>query len=327
MQKELGKKRSLDDVVAKYSVKTTSYLDDMMNNEAIERQYLPDIRELDTLPSENIDPIGDKAHEPVKGIVHRYPDRVLLKPHHACAVYCRFCFRRDMVGRNGEVLSVEELNYALDYIRRTPEIWEVILTGGDPLALSDRRLTEILQSLEAIEHVKVIRIHTRVPVADPNRITTELCDIFKRCQKPIYISIHCNHADELQTQAIHAIEALGASGSVLVSQTVLLKGINDNVAILESLFRELVASGVKPYYLHHPDKARGTSHFRLSLERGMQIYSSLRGRLSGIAIPQYMLDIPGGHGKVEVMSAIQKINTGRYQVIAPNGVTHIYTDD
>ena len=166
MQKELGKKRSLDDVVAKYSVKTTSYLDDMMNNEAIERQYLPDVRELDTLSSENADPIGDKAHEPVKGVVHRYPDRVLLKPHHACAVYCRFCFRRDMVGRNGEVLSVEELNHALDYIRRTPEIWEVILTGGDPLALSDRRLTEILQNLEAIEHVKVIRIHTRVPVAE-----------------------------------------------------------------------------------------------------------------------------------------------------------------
>jgi len=265
----------------------------------IARQFVPSPEELRAGQGELSDPIGDRAHSPVKGIVHRYPDRVLLKPLHACPVYCRFCFRREQVGPGGEALSATELDAALDYVRAHAEIWEVILTGGDPLMLSPRRLGRLLDALESIPHVATIRIHTRVPVAAPAMIGGPLLSVLKR-RKPLWVAIHANHPRELTTAVGEACAGLVSAGVTLLGQTVLLRGVNDDPAILEALFRAMVAVRIKPYYLHHPDLAPGTSHFRLSIAEGREIVRALRGRLSGLAQPTYVLDIPGGAGKVPV---------------------------
>jgi lysine 2,3-aminomutase len=274
-------------------------MDSADHGDPIARQFVPTANELITLPDELSDPIGDAAHSPVKGIVHRYPDRVLLKPLHACPVYCRFCFRREQVGPGGEALSPDELEAALDYIRGDPAIWEVILTGGDPLMLSPRRLGAILDALEAIPHVVTLRIHSRVPIVDPGRIGPDLLAVLDR-QKPLWIAVHSNHPRELTEAAKAACRALSRAGVGLLGQTVLLRGVNDDPATLEALFRAMVAERIRPYYLHHPDLAPGTAHFRLSIEEGRAIVWALRGRLSGLAQPTYVLDIPGGAGKVPI---------------------------
>lgn len=283
----------------RYAVRLTPHLEGLLDEAAIAAQFLPTEAELQAAPGELADPIGDEAHSPVKGIVHRYPDRVLLKPLHACAAYCRFCFRREMVGPDGEALSPQELDRALAYIRNTPQIWEVILTGGDPLVLSSRRLSALMQKLDEIEHVRIIRIHTRLPVVDPEKIDAALIAALQS-RKTVYVSVHCNHASELTDKTRAALAALSAAGMPLLSQTVLLKGINDNPETLEKLFRALVECKVKPYYLHHCDMAPGTSHFRTTIEEGQEIMRALRGRVSGICLPEYMFDIPDGFGKVPV---------------------------
>ena len=269
-------------------------------HDPIARQFVPSVAETEVAPEELADPIGDEFRSPVKGIVHRYPDRVLLKPLHVCPVYCRFCFRREKVGPGGEALSADELDAALAYIRARPEIWEVILTGGDPLMLAPRRLGRLLAALDAIPHVAVIRIHSRVPVADPGRITEELVAALRPRRTGVWLGVHCNHARELTTEARTALARLANAGLPLMAQTVLLKGVNDDVETLEQLMRALVAARVKPYYLHHPDLVRGTSHFRVSIADGQALMKALRGRLSGLAQPTYVLDVPGGHGKVPV---------------------------
>lgn len=288
------------EVAERYAVRLTPHLEEMLDKAAIAAQFLPTEAELQTAPGELSDPIGDEAHSPVKGIVHRYPDRVLLKPVHVCAAYCRFCFRREMVGPGGEALSAEELDRALAYIRNTPAIWEVILTGGDPLMLSPRRLSALMEKLDKIEHVKIVRIHTRLPVADPEKIDDEMIAALKSRNKTVYVSVHCNHASELTEKTRAALSALSAAGFPLLSQTVLLKGVNNDPQILEALFRALVECRVKPYYLHHCDMAPGTAHFRTTIEEGQDIMRALRGRVSGLCLPEYVLDIPGGHGKVPV---------------------------
>lgn len=269
-------------------------------HDPIARQFVPSVAETEVAPEELADPIGDEFRSPVKGIVHRYPDRVLLKPLHVCPVYCRFCFRREKVGPGGEALSADELDAALAYIRARPEIWEVILTGGDPLMMAPRRLGRLLAALDAIPHVAVIRIHSRVPVADPGRITEELVAALRPRRAGVWLGVHCNHARELTTDARTALARLANAGLPLMAQTVLLKGVNDDVETLEQLMRALVAARVKPYYLHHPDLVRGTSHFRVSIADGQALMKALRGRLSGLAQPTYVLDVPGGHGKVPV---------------------------
>ncbi len=269
-------------------------------HDPIARQFVPSVAETEVAPEELADPIGDEFRSPVKGIVHRYPDRVLLKPLHVCPVYCRFCFRREKVGPGGEALSADELDAALAYIRARPEIWEVILTGGDPLMLAPRRLGRLLAALDAIPHVAVIRIHSRVPVADPGRITEELVAALRPRRTGVWLGVHCNHARELTTEARTALARLANAGLPLMAQTVLLKGVNDDVETLEQLMRALVAARVKPYYLHHPDLVRGTGHFRVSIAEGQALMKALRGRLSGLAQPTYVLDVPGGHGKVPV---------------------------
>jgi lysine 2,3-aminomutase len=266
----------------------------------IARQFVPSAAETEISPVELADPIGDEALSPVKGIVHRYPDRVLLKPLHVCPVYCRFCFRREKVGPGGEALSAAELSAAFDYIRAHPAIWEVILTGGDPLMLTPRRMKELIGVLDAIAHVAVIRVHSRVPIVEPKRITRELVSALRPKRATMWLGVHCNHARELTDAARAALARLADAGIPLMGQTVLLAGVNDDVETLEHLMRALVVARVKPYYLHHPDLVRGTGHFRVSVKQGQALMKALRSRLSGLAQPTYVLDVPGGHGKVPI---------------------------
>jgi lysine 2,3-aminomutase len=289
-------------VGARYAIAVTPEIAALIDandpNDPIARQFLPDIRELAVAPGERFDPIGDAAHSPREGIVHRYPDRVLLKLVQVCAVYCRFCFRREMVGPGqANALSPEALDAALAYIAARREIWEVILTGGDPLAAAPRRLAEVAARLAAIDHVRVLRVHTRVPVADPGRITPDLVAALRASGKTVYVAIHANHPREFTPATKAACDRLIAAGFALVSQSVLLKGVNDDVESLAALMRGFVELRIKPYYLHHPDLARGTAHFRVPIARGQALVEALRGRLSGLCQPHYVLDIPGGHGK------------------------------
>jgi len=269
-------------------------------DDRIARQFVPDIAELTTSPDERADPIGDDAHSPVEGIVHRYPDRVLLKLVNVCAVYCRFCFRREMVGPGKQMLSPGKLDAVLAYIAAHPQIWEVILTGGDPLVLSARRLGEVVRRIAAIGHVKIVRLHTRLPVVSPEKITPALVRALKAPGKTTYVALHANHPREL-TPAVRAACARIVDGGIpMVSQSVLLRGVNDDAATLEALMRAFVECRIKPYYLHHADLAPGTSHFRTTIEDGQALMRALRGRVSGLAQPTYVLDIPGGYGKVPV---------------------------
>ena len=295
----------LEKVAARYAIAVTPDIAALIDaddpDDPIARQFIPSAEELLTQPGESADPIGDHAHSPVAGIVHRYPDRVLFKLVHVCAVYCRFCFRREMVGPGkATALTPEAYRGALDYIRAHPEIWEVILTGGDPLMLSPRRLGEIMTDLAAIDHVRIIRIHTRVPVADPARVSGEMIAALKVRGAVTWVALHANHARELTAAARAACAAMIDAGIPMVSQSVLLRGVNDNAAALEALMRALVECRIKPYYLHHGDLAPGTAHLRTTLAQGQELMRNLRGRLSGLCQPEYVLDIPGGHGKAPV---------------------------
>lgn len=318
---------ALAEVMERYAVAVTDEVMELIDpNDAadpIARQYLPTAEELKTTPDELEDPIGDDAHSPVKGIVHRYPDRVLLKAVHVCAVYCRFCFRREKVGPGSEMLNREELQKALAYIRNTPAIWEVILTGGDPFVLSPRRLREIMDALNEIPHVQVIRFHTRVPVADPSRVTDELVGALQS-DKAVYVVFHANHPRELTDKVKAVAQKFVKAGIPLLSQSTLLKGVNNDAKVLEQLFRAFTAMKVKPYYLHHPDLAPGTGHFRLTIKEGQELTAQLQGKMSGIAQPHYMLDIPGGFGKVPVSRQWISETEDGYDVTDFKGDTHKY---
>ncbi len=322
-------------VAERYAIAISPAMSKLVTADAsdpIARQFLPDTRELERRPDERDDPIGDHAHEAVKGLVHRYPDRVLFKVAAVCPVYCRFCFRREMVGpEHGVSLSSAEIEDALGYIRSRPQIWEVILSGGDPLVLSPRRIREITGALAAIPHVKVLRWHTRVPVVAPERITPELVAALRSTPQAVWLALHVNHAREITPEGRSAIAALVDAGVALVSQTVLLAGVNDDAGTLETLMRTLVECRVKPYYLHHLDRAPGTAHFRTSLREGQAIMTDLRGRLSGLAQPTYVLDLPGGHGKVPVgPDWVEAIETGdgvtTYVIRDAAGCRHCYAD-
>jgi lysine 2,3-aminomutase len=257
-------------------------------------QFLPSAEELLSARGESGDPIADKAHEVSPGLVHRYRDRVLLKVHHACPVYCRFCFRREMVGPQGEAMSQADLNAAFAYIAGKPDIFEVILTGGDPFLLPPRKAEAIVQALSAIGHVKVLRWHTRVPVVDPGRVTEAFVRALTSGGKAVFVGVHANHANEFTPEAQEALSRLARSGIALVSQSVLLRGVNDTAEALEDLMRAFVANRVKPYYLHQMDPAPGTAHFVVPAEEGRRLISTLRDRMTGLAIPAYVADGPTG---------------------------------
>ncbi len=289
-------------------------------------QFVPTPAELTLRPEELADPIGDDAHSPVPGLTHRYPDRVILHATQVCEVYCRFCFRRETVGGGDGALSEAEFAGILAYLHDHPAIWEVIFTGGDPLILSPRRLAAMLQRLAAIPSIQVIRFHSRIPVVAPERITPALLAALD-VRPAVWVVVHTNHADEITPDASAAFARLSRAGVPLLSQTVLLRGVNDDPDTLEALFRKLIACRVKPYYLHHPDLAKGTGHFRLPIARGQEIMAALRGRISGTALPLYVLDIPGGHGKVPVGPGyLEATGAGEWIVTDPQGRKHPYRD-
>ncbi|MGO4386030.1 lysine-2,3-aminomutase-like protein [Microvirga sp. 2YAF29] len=322
--------REAEAVAERYAIAISPAIADLIDrtdpNDPIARQFVPHSAELEVTPEEREDPIGDLTHSPVEGIVHRYPDRVLLKAVHVCPVYCRFCFRREMVGPQGfGTLSPEAMDKAFAYIAEHREIWEVILTGGDPLVLSPRRLSEIMQRLAEIDHVKIVRFHTRVPVVEPDRVDAELIAALKASGKTTYLALHANHPRELTDEARSACGRLVDAGIAMLSQSVLLKGINDDPDVLARLMRAFVETRIKPYYLHHPDLAPGTSHFRLSIEEGQALVASLRGRVSGLCQPTYILDIPGGYGKAVIApGTITNTGDGCYAISDFRGDSHAY---
>ena len=324
---------ALERVAERYAVAITPGIVDLMPpgdpGDPIARQFVPSVEELATVPEERPDPIGDAAHSPVTGIVHRYPDRALLKLLHVCPVYCRFCFRREMVGPAGEgLLSEEEVDAALAYIADMPAIWEVILTGGDPLILSPRRLGDVLGRLGTIPHVKVVRLHSRVPVVAPERVGPELVAALKSFGGAVFVALHANHPREFTPAARDACGRLVDAGIPMVSQSVLLRGVNDDSATLEALMRAFVETRIKPYYLHHGDLAPGTSHFRTSVAEGRALVRALRGHVSGLCQPSYVLDIPGGHGKALLggSEAEPEGQDGRWLVSDRHGGRHVYCD-
>ena len=320
---------ALEEVAARYAIAITPQMQALMNgadlNDPIARQFVPDVAELVQQAQERPDPIGDSAHMPVEGVVHRYPDRVLLKLLHACPVYCRFCFRREVVGPGGAgMLSGAALQAALDYIASDNRIWEVILTGGDPLALSPRRLGEVMQKLAEIAHVKVVRIHTRVPVVDSARIDAEMLQALHLFPRALYVALHANHPRELSMEARAACARLIESGIAMVSQSVLLRGVNDDAEVLADLMRAFVETRIKPYYLHHPDLAPGTGHLRVSIEEGQRLVRQLLGRVSGLCQPAYVLDIPGGFGKSPIGPVYLRADAQGHEVEDFQGQRHRY---
>jgi lysine 2,3-aminomutase len=320
---------AIEAVAARYAISITPAMAELIDpsdpNDPIARQFVPDPAELVGAPQERADPIGDDVHSPVAGIVHRYPDRVLLKLLHVCPVYCRFCFRREIVGPGGPAaLSPEALATALAYIRARPAIWEVILTGGDPLALSARRLGEVMAALAAIDHVKVVRLHTRVPVVAPARIDDDLVATLRIAGKATYVALHANHPREFTRAAREACARLIDAGIPMVSQTVLLAGINDDAEVLGNLMRRFVENRIKPYYLHHGDLAPGTAHLRTDIATGQALMRALLGRLSGLCQPAYVLDIPGGFGKAPIGPSYVAESADKVMIEDYRGGLHAY---
>jgi lysine 2,3-aminomutase len=292
---------AIEKVEHRYAVAITPVMRALIGDAAdpVGRQFVPDPAELITAPHESADPIADDRLSPVKGVVHRYPDRALLKPLLICPVYCRFCFRREHVGPDGGLLSEAELAAAYEWFAAHPGIREVILTGGDPLMLSPRRLGAIVQALSAIPHIATLRVHTRVPVAGPARVTEALAAALET-DRSMWVAVHANHASEFTDAARTALRRLLARGIPLLGQSVLLRGVNDSEQALEALFRAMIAARVKPYYLHQLDPAPGTARFHVPVEEGRRLLAGLRGRVTGLAWPTYVLDIPGGAGKVAI---------------------------
>ncbi|KXV19213.1 lysine 2,3-aminomutase [Acetobacter malorum] len=313
-------KDALDAVAQDYATAIPPAFLDLIEqpDDPIGVQVIPSPEELLVTPEERSDPIGDEALSPVPGIVHRYADRALLKPLLVCPLYCRFCFRREHVGPDGGVLDDAALEKALDWLRSHPAIQEVILTGGDPLMLSPRRLGQIITALSAMPHVTTIRLHTRVPVAAPERVTDALLDVLET-DKALWMAVHINHAREMSEAARACLKRLVRRGVPLLGQSVLLRGVNDSEQALEDLFRSMVEVRMRPYYLHQLDPAPGTARFHVPVAEGQRLLAGLRGRVTGLAWPTYVLDIPGGYGKVPLGP---EYVDGALQVRDPEGRPH-----
>lgn len=319
--------KKLKQVIDTYSLSITQDIIDAIKseNDIIYKQFIPNEKELEFSEYELDDPIGDLPHSPLNGLIHRYKNRVLIKPLSICPFYCRFCFRRETVGRNKDgALNSEELNKIFGYIEQHKEVNEVIFSGGDSFALSPRRIKKLLEALNNIDNVKTIRFHTRVPVFATHLITQELLDALNICSKRLVLVLHINHASELSDNAKAAIKSLRALGALILSQTVLLKDINDDSFVLKELFNSLIGEGVMPYYLHHPDLAKGTSHFYVSLEKGIKIYRDLSKEISGYVLPKYVLDIPNGFGKVPINKDYVNYNGKNWEILDKEGRLHLY---
>ncbi|QXE91764.1 KamA family radical SAM protein [Geomonas subterranea] len=291
----------LAEVARRYPMRITPYYLGLIREagDPIWRQCVPDPAELHDL-AQSPDPLDEERLSPVPGLIHRYPDRVVFLVSTACAVYCRFCMRKRGVGCQG--MSPAPVDEAVAYIASKPQIRDVILSGGDPLLLSDDRLDQILTALRRIPHVEIIRIGTRAPVTLPERVTARLARMLKRHQ-PLYVNTHFNHPREITGPSARACARLADAGIQLGNQSVLLKGVNDDPRVMRELMQRLLAIRVRPYYIHQMDLVRGTAHFRTRVADGIGVVSALRGHTSGLAVPHYVIDLPGGKGKVEVASA------------------------
>lgn len=288
----------LEQVAAVYPCRISRYYAGLITApfDPIWKQCVPSPEELsDTVQLP--DPLDEERLSPVPGLIHRYPDRAVLLVSNRCATYCRFCMRKRQVGCSE---GATDLPAALDYIAATPQLRDVILSGGDPLLLSDTQLHDILSRLRKIPHIDIVRIGSRMPVTEPSRITPQLCRMLAE-HHPLYLNTHFNHPLELTPQAAQACQLLADAGISLGNQTVLLKGINDDSMVLRELMTGLLRLRVRPYYLHQMDLVRGTAHFRTPLEQGRQLISALRGTVSGMAIPYFVVDLPGGKGKVPLL--------------------------
>ena len=274
-------------------------IDPADENCPIRRQVIPRIEETQTASWEMSDPCGEDAHSPVPGLVHRYPDRVLFLVTDRCASYCRYCTRSRLVSNAAGYDFHPEFDRQIEYIRTHPEVRDVLLSGGDPLLLSDDKLESLLKQLRAIPHVEFLRIGTRIPIFLPQRITPELCAMLKKYH-PLFISVHSNHPRELTTEVRDALGRLADAGIPLGNQSVLLKHVNDDAVVLGALFQKLLMCRVRPYYLYQCDLITGSAHLRTSVRRGLQIMEQLRGHTTGYAVPQYVIDAPGGGGKVPI---------------------------
>lgn len=282
---------------------TPYYLSLLVGHEAdypLRRTVIPTVDEFVSMPGEADDPLGEEHQSPVMGLVHRYPDRVLFLTLDFCSTYCRYCTRSRVVGHGRLFFNRRRLEQALDYIRRTPTIRDVLLSGGDPLTLSDGRLDWLLTRLRQIKHVEIIRIGTKIPAVLPQRITPQLVRMLRR-HHPLWMSLHFTHPDECTPEAYRACQRLADAGIPLGSQTVLLRGINDSVETMRDLMHHLLRMRVRPYYLYQCDPITGSSHFRTPVEKGLEIIRGLRGFTSGYAVPTYVIDAPGGGGKIPLM--------------------------
>jgi lysine 2,3-aminomutase len=328
---ELTEKFSLDPaeimaVAGRYPLRITRHYFDLITREGdpVWKQAVPDVQEL--LDQEQLDdPLNEHGLSPVPGLIHRYPDRVVWLVSNACAVYCRFCMRKRCVGCQGGEIAPSDYDDALRYIRETPAIRDVILSGGDPLLCDDDLLEHILASLRRIPHVGIIRIGTRIPVTFPERVTDALCSIIKRYH-PVYLNTHFNHPVEITPASGSACAMLADAGVPLGNQTVLLAGVNDDASIMAELFSKLLTIRVKPYYLHQMDLVKGTAHFRTTIETGLEIMARLRGYRSGLAVPYYVVDLPEGKGKVPLLPGESHGADGNYHLRAYTGEIVTYRD-
>jgi len=314
----------LSGVVRRYPMRITPYYLSLITGpgDAIWRQCVPDPAELEDF-TQSPDPLDEERLSPVPGLIHRYPDRVVLVVSSACAVYCRFCMRKRGVGCNGILAASQE--EAIGYIASRPEIRDVILSGGDPLLLPDDRLDDLLSALRKIPHVEIVRIGTRVPVTLPERITPRLVRMLKR-HHPLFVNTHFNHPSEITAQSAKACARLADVGIPLGNQTVLLKGVNDDPMVMRRLMQLLLTIRVRPYYIHQMDLVRGTAHFRTPVNHGVAVLDALRGHTSGMAIPHYVIDLPGGKGKVEVAPGRVERNGSRLSITNYLGETVEYLD-
>lgn len=324
IQKKLDlKKVGLEEVKDPFFMMIPKYYIDLIHwhdpDDPLRKMVLTSSLESNIKKYEIKDPIGDRADTKVPGIIHRYPDRCLLMLTNSCAVHCRFCFRKSLLKNN-----TVDLTKSLNYLKKHKEVWEVILSGGDPFMLTNDFLQQVISELRKIPHIKIIRFHTRVPVVYPKRINKDFLKIISKAY-PLVIVFHINHPKEMTSQFLKKVEQLKSSKALLLSQSVLLKNINNDPKILADLFKKLLEIGIKPYYLHHLDNAIGTDYFRVSIEEGKQIMKELQSKISGICLPEYVVDLPGGNGKVPVFW-LKKVSKKSYSVINYQGKKVIYRD-
>lgn len=315
---------SIRSVVKDYRMRITPHVLRLIKEkgDAIWKQVMPEPVEAEDFDAP-ADPLSEDADSPVPHLVHRYPDRVLLMVTNQCPIYCRFCTRKRLVGKPG-FLSQGDLDRAIEYIQTHPEIRDVILSGGDPLLLTDEYLERVLRELRAVPHLEIIRIGTRVPGSLPSRITEKLCRMLKKYH-PLYMNLHFNHPDELTPEVKQACERLADAGIPLGSQTVLLEGVNDDPELIKRLMQKLLTCRVKPYYLYQADLTQGTNHFRTTVDKGLEILKALQGHTSGMAVPRYVIDAPGGGGKIPILPKENLLSLDSGEVVLKNYEDRIFT--